>query len=124
MSSRAGCSHQPISLAKKLEIIKAFESGRKSKSAIAGEFCVAKSTVTSIVKNKQKIVDASDTASFTPERKRLQLAAHSDIKEALMIWFTQARTLNLPVSGPILQIKARGWHFRWATLISHAVRTG
>ena len=24
-----------------------------------------------------------------------------------MLWFTQAQTLNLPVSGPILQIKAR-----------------
>jgi hypothetical protein len=48
-------------------IIKAVESGKKSKSAIAEKFSVAKSTATSIVKNKQKIVDASDTASFTPE---------------------------------------------------------
>ena len=91
-TSKAGCSHQPITLAKKLEIIKAVESGRKSKSAIAEEFCVAKSTVSSIVKNKQKIVDASDACSFTPEQKRLRLAAHSDIEEALMLWFTQAQT--------------------------------
>ena len=100
-------SHQPISLAKKLKIIEAVESGKKSKSAVAEEFSVAKSTVTSIVKNKQKIVNASNTASFMPERKRLRLAAHSDIEDALMIWFTQARTLNLPISGPVLQIKAR-----------------
>lgn len=59
------------------------------------------------MKNKHKIVDASDVAHFTPGRTRLRLAAHSDIEEALLLWFTQARTLNLPVSGPILQIKAR-----------------
>ena len=101
-TSKAGCSHQAISLGKKLGILKAVESLNKSKSAIAEEFSIAKSTVSSIVKNKQKIVDASDTASFMPHRK-----GHSDIKEALMMWFTQARALNLPVSGPILQIKAR-----------------
>ena len=62
--------HQPISLAKKVEIIKAVESSNKYKSVIAEEFGIAKSTVTSIVKNKQKILEASDVASFTPERKR------------------------------------------------------
>ena len=46
----------------------------------------------SIVKNKQKIVNASNTASFIPKRKRLRLAAHSDVEDALMIWFTQAWT--------------------------------
>ena len=88
-------SHQPISLAKKLKIIEAVENAKKSKSAVAEEFSVAKSTVTSIMKNKQKIIDASNTAGFMPDRKRLRLAAHSDIEDALMIWFTQARTLNL-----------------------------
>ena len=62
-TSKAGCA---IFLAKKLEIIMAVESGKKSKSEIAEEFSVAKSMVSSIVKNKQKIFDASDTASFTP----------------------------------------------------------
>ena len=49
-TSKAGCSHQPITLAKKLEIIKTVESGRNRKLAIPEEFCVAKSTVSSIVK--------------------------------------------------------------------------
>ena len=66
-----------MSLAKKLEIIRLLKVANKLRSAIAKEFGVAKSAVTSIVKNKQKIVDASDTVvyvliiSFTPERKRL-----------------------------------------------------
>ena len=46
-------------------IIKAVEWGKKS--VIAEGFSVDKSTITSIVKNKQKIVDASDKASFAPE---------------------------------------------------------
>ena len=41
-SSSKAASHQPISLAKKLKIIEAVESGKKSKSAVAEEFSVAK----------------------------------------------------------------------------------
>ena len=44
--ARAGGSHQPICLARKVEIIKAVESSKKLKSAIAEEFGVAKSMVT------------------------------------------------------------------------------
>ena len=37
----------------------------------------------------------------------LQKAAHTDVEEALIIWFIQARSINVPISGPILQVKAR-----------------
>ena len=97
-TSKTGCSHQAISLAKKLETIKAVKNGKKSKSAIAKEFSVAESTVSSVVKNKQRIINASDTASLKPDQKRLRLAAHSDIEETLMMWFTQAQALNEEVA--------------------------
>ena len=32
---------------------------------------------------------------------------HSDLEDALLLWFNQARTMNVPISGPILQAKAR-----------------
>ena len=64
IASRAACSHQSIIVCKEVRDNKAL---KVAKSAIAEKFSVAKSTVTSILKNKQKIVDASDTASFTPK---------------------------------------------------------
>ena len=59
-----------------------------------------KSTVILVIKNKEKILEASDIASFKPIRKGFRLAAHSGIEEALLIWFKQAQTMNLPISGP------------------------
>ena len=85
-SSNSSCRQQ-LSLAQKLEMIKAVDSGKLSMSAVAKEFGVAKSTVSSVMKNKHRLVDASDVAHFTPGRKRLRLASHSDIEEALLIWF-------------------------------------
>ena len=77
-TSIAGCSHQPITLAKRLEIIKAVESGRKSKSAIAQDFFVANYSQfyhQEQAKNCQRIC----YISLMPELKRLRLEAHSDI---------------------------------------------
>ena len=86
-------SHQSIPLSKKIEIIKAVNSKKKSKSLIAQEFGVAKSTVSTIMKNK-KILKAVESSSYLPERKRLRTAAHTDIEEALLLWFKQARSLR------------------------------
>ena len=89
-------SHQPIPLATKGAIIKAVDSKKKSKSLIAQEFGVAKSTVSTIIKNKEKTLEALESLSYLPERKRLRRAAHTDIEEALLLWFKQARSLNVP----------------------------
>ena len=75
-TSRA--THQPISLSKKVEIIKAVGNSQKYKSSIAGEFGVAKSTVSSIMKNK-KTLEVYESSSFAPQQKRLRTAAHSDV---------------------------------------------
>ena len=99
--------HKAIPLAKKVEIIKAVEEKKQSKTAIAHEFQVAKSTVSSILKNKRKTLEAFESSTFRPDRKRLRTAAHTDVEEALLLWFKQARSQGVPVSGPILQLKAR-----------------
>ena len=47
------------------------------------------------------------TSEIKPGRKRLRLAAYSDLEEALFGWFRQARNMNVPLSGPTLKIKAK-----------------
>ena len=59
------------------------------------------------MKNKRKILEAFESSTFGPDRKRLRTAAHTDIEDALLLWFKQARSLGVPVSGPILQLKSR-----------------
>ena len=54
-------SHNPLSLAKKVEIIRAVASKERSKSMINQDFSVTKSTVSSIMKNKEKILEAFES---------------------------------------------------------------
>jgi len=35
----------------------------------------------------------------------LRTAQHKDLEEAALVWFKQQRSLNVPISGPILQTK-------------------
>ena len=72
---------------------------------IAQEFNVTKSTISSSLKKKEKILEAFESSRFGPGRKWLRTAAHADIEDAVLLWFKQARSLSVPVSGP--QFKAR-----------------
>ena len=48
-----------------------------------------------------------ENSKFELQRKRIRTAVYGDIEEALFIWFKQARSMNIPVSGPILTIKVK-----------------
>ena len=96
-----------LSLAKKLKIIEAVEKGDKSRCDVAKEFLVAKSTVSLLCCKKSMFRKAVESQIFCPHRKKNCGAKHKDIEEALLLWFKQARTMNVPISGPILQAKAK-----------------
>ena len=75
------------------------------KSDVADSFGLPKSTVSTILKNKAKLRDVYENSKFELERKRILAAVYGDIEEALFTWFKQPRSMNIPVSGPILTIK-------------------
>ena len=35
----------------------------------------------------------------------MRTAKHADVEDALLLWFKNARAMNVPLSGPILQAK-------------------
>lgn len=96
-----------LTLFKKVEMIKAVERGDHSRSFIAKEFGVAKSTVTDVLKKRDRIIEAYEVSKYGPERKRLRTSSYADVEESLMCWLKQARSLDIPISGPTLQEKGR-----------------
>ena len=79
-----------------------------------------------IKKNKDRI--RSDWQSGTHnDRKRKQSGKNKDVEEGLFLWFEQARSKNVPISGPLLIEKCKkiaeavgsdfepnaGWLFCW-----------
>ncbi|NWI55948.1 TIGD4 protein, partial [Calyptomena viridis] len=94
-----------ISIEEKIDIISAVESGKK-KADIAAKYGIKKNSLSSIMKNKEKVLEAFETLRFDPKRKRLRTAFYADLEEALMKWYRIAQCFNVPVNGPMLRLKA------------------
>lgn len=97
-----------IDLSLKLKIIEEVEKGVKSKTNIAKDFGIPKSTLSTILSNKEKLFQAIAAGSVTPTQKtkRIRLAKHENLESQLLTWFNNVRSANFPVSGLIIQEKA------------------
>ncbi|CAI6374147.1 unnamed protein product [Macrosiphum euphorbiae] len=95
-------SRRQFTLDEKIGIIGRLENGEKN-SVISKEFGTCSSTISTIWKNKDKLKNMFQTTPLNA--KRLRTAQHKDLEEAALVWFKQQRSLNVPISGPILQTK-------------------
>ncbi|KFO70389.1 Tigger transposable element-derived protein 4, partial [Cuculus canorus] len=94
-----------ISIEDKIDIISAVEGGER-KADVAAKYGIKKNSLSSILKNKDKLLEAFESLRFDPKRKRLRTASHSDLEEALVRWYRVAQRLAVPVSGAMLRLKA------------------
>nr|XP_009675396.1 PREDICTED: tigger transposable element-derived protein 4 [Struthio camelus australis] len=101
----AGRKKKSISIEEKIDIISAVESGKR-KADVAAKYGIKKNSLSSIMKNKEKVLEAFESLGFDPKRKRLRTAFYTDLEEALMKWYRIAQCLNVPVNGPMLRLKA------------------
>lgn len=95
--------YQTLPPKKKVAAIQEVDAGVK-KTEVALKYGIAKSTLTTLLKAKDKL--QNNASRFAPDRKRLGEVAYPDLGKALLLWFKRARSSNLPVSGPILREKA------------------
>ncbi|XP_040075177.2 tigger transposable element-derived protein 6-like [Ixodes scapularis] len=93
----------------KVEIIRRVERGEK-KSEVAASFKIARSTLSTILKNKPAILQKSRDRP-NADGKRIRAPAFDRVEKALYAWFLDIRARNLPVSGPMLQQKAKDFAF-------------
>lgn len=103
-----------ISFDKKLEVIKAVEAKKGTKVEIAKLYDIPKTTLSTILKNKAKILSASQTKKHNRVRKRVRLSRWPDLEKALFLWLKEVRSKNLPVSGPLFKEKADFFAMKWS----------
>ena len=96
---------KPVSIDTKLQALDEVDKKVKSKTQIAKEYGVPSSTLSTWLKNKDALRKAH--GNFAPARKRIRTAKHSDVESALLMWFKNARAQKIPISGPVLQEKAK-----------------
>ncbi|XP_064463590.1 tigger transposable element-derived protein 6-like [Ornithodoros turicata] len=90
----------------KVEILREVDAGRISKSDIAKKYGIPKSMLSTYIRNRKAIKDTYEGKGFTPERKRLRLAKHPEMGNALITWIKEMRSQDIPLSGPIIMAKA------------------
>ncbi|XP_071804436.1 major centromere autoantigen B-like [Asterias amurensis] len=101
-----GIKRLPLSLEKKLEIIKAVEEHPEIKKAeVARQFGIASSTLWTILKKRKEIVKCSK--SFEHSCKRMRLSIHSDIEKSMLLWMQKTLAKKLPVTSVTIRAKAR-----------------
>ncbi|XP_048364694.1 tigger transposable element-derived protein 4 [Sphaerodactylus townsendi] len=94
-----------LSIKDKIDIMTAVESGMK-KSDIAAKYGIKKNSLSSIMKSKDRILEAFEFQQFDPKRKRLRTALYTDLEEELLKWYRMAQGLNVTISGPMLRLRA------------------
>lgn len=113
MSESVGCTpkkRKAIEIGTKVDIIRDIRSGIKN-ADVATKYGLSKSTISAIVKDEKKIMASADMNGDENHRKRLREATYKEVEDALYKWFLDARANNVPISGPLLIQKARGFAF-------------
>ena len=93
-----------LTLAEKLNVLK--DSEHMSQRAVAAKYAISLGTVNRVRKRKLDLESLADMNCGSCV-KRIRLSSNVDINEQVWQWFTAARAKHIPVSGPILQEKAR-----------------
>lgn len=99
-------SLKSLTVGDKIKIIEEVKKGVKRKKDIASEFGIPASTLSTILKDKDKILKAVEEAPCLPRRKRFKASSFPEIEHAMTEWIKRVRDYNLPISGPLIQEKA------------------
>ena len=124
-------TQKTLTLAKKIEVIKALEKNpSRSQKEIAEKYGVSIATISLILKNKMSLQSTSKKVQNLSQ-KRQHTSTAPDVDEALFTWFCRASTTQgISISGDILKEKvlffarslnvenfnaSDGWLGRWKT---------
>ncbi|KAH7976637.1 hypothetical protein HPB52_017084 [Rhipicephalus sanguineus] len=94
-----------LTLEQKVQLIREVEKEGRQKSEIARQFGIPPSTLSTVLKNKNAVLDGFEK-SFSAKRKRNRDSMYPEVERALLEWLKNARSANLPVNGPALTANA------------------
>jgi len=89
-----------LSIKEKKLILDELDKGVKKKH-IALKFGIPPNSLSTIIKNRDKIGNCESTNS-----KRLKTCVYEDVDEAVLKWIQTMRDKNVPISGPFITEKA------------------
>ena len=93
-----------LSIKEKFMVIQQQESEGKSQRQLAKIFGVSKTQIQNTLKRKADVLAAYED-NLPNDRMRVRIFQFEDIDSLTFRWFQRARSLNLPISGPLIQEK-------------------
>ncbi|GFS01521.1 thiamine biosynthesis protein ThiJ [Elysia marginata] len=95
-------------LAQVKQLLAADTSGGKEvkKRKSCKKHSIPNSTLSTILKDIEKLQKARDDSKFRPATKETKLCSHEGLEDAVFAWFRQAMAMNVPLSGPVVIGKA------------------
>ena len=91
-------------LREKFQAFKDLEKGESNKDVVA-KYNVPKNTLSTCVKNKEKLFDALKKGTNV-KRQKLKSGNHGLVEQAVFNWFLNIRSQNVPLSASMIQEKA------------------
>ncbi|KAG2471116.1 SSUH2 protein, partial [Polypterus senegalus] len=91
-----------LSIAEQVTVIRAVEKGDKKTVEIAEQFGIPTSTLSTFLKEKEKILKLYSEKSCG-HQKRMRECEYPVIEQYILKWFVQARDRNVPINGKLLQ---------------------
>ncbi|KAG2458331.1 TIGD4 protein, partial [Polypterus senegalus] len=93
-----------LSIAENVTVIRAVKKGDKKKAEIAKQFGIPTSTLSTFLKEKEKILKLYSEKSCG-HQKRMSECEYPVIEQCVLKWFVQPRNRNIPIDGKLLQAK-------------------
>ena len=107
LSINMQAQRRALRIKERLDIIEEIKSNPGiSQKDIAKKFHLAPSTICKILQQESEFPKESEKENPNLKRQRNRKEAISGLSEILLKWFTSARNLGIPLSGPLIKEKA------------------
>lgn len=94
-----------LSISEKLQILRKYdENSTLNQKDFSESVGIPSSSLRTIIKNRDAITDAAKGGC---KRKKVRSGKYEDVEEIVIEWIHQSRDASIPLSGPIIQEKAR-----------------
>ena len=125
------------SIKERYAALKEVEEG-SSKSQVAMKYGIPKNTLSTWIKNKEKIFESMKTQGNKSKRRRLKQGTFANLDDLIFKWLLTVRSRNVVVSASILKTKAKelaekinikgfqasdGWLDRWKNRYNVSFKT-
>ncbi len=96
-----------LTLRQKLELIKASDAGVSSRQ-LAKQFQIGRTQAGAILKNRAQVLEEfQQNCDLDLKKRRLRKPIHEDVNDIVYRWYQTAQSLSIPVTGAMLQSKAK-----------------